>query len=283
VEPEILFMDEPFSALDVLTAENLRSELLELWSEKKIPTKSIFIVTHNIEEAVLLADRIIVLGRNPAKIRADFEVALKQPRERSAPEFLLYVDYIYRLMTQPQLESGPPTAAGRAAKQQHQMLPHARPGGMSGLLELVNDRDGKDDLYHVAEDLRMEVDDLLPIVESATLLGFAKLERGEVELTPSGKTFADADISARKAVFRDAALQHVNLIQQMYKALQAKSDHRMPVEFFRDVLEEHFSDSETQRQIETALHWARYGDIFSYDSEADRISLDDPAVPADHA
>jgi NitT/TauT family transport system ATP-binding protein len=283
VEPEILFMDEPFSSLDVLTAENLRGELLELWTEKKIPTKSIFLVTHNIEEAVLLADRIIVLGRNPAKIRADFEVALKQPRERSAPEFLLYVDYIYKLMTQPQLESGPPTAAGRAAKQQHQMLPHARPGGMGGLLELVNDRGGKDDLYRVAEDLRMEVDDLLPIVESATLLGFAKLDRGDVEVTPTGKAFAEADIAARKAVFRDAALEHVTLIQQMYKALQSKSDHKMPVEFFRDVLEEHFSDSETERQIETALHWARYGDIFSYDSEADRISLDDPSAPLDHA
>jgi NitT/TauT family transport system ATP-binding protein len=185
-------------------------------------------------------------------------------------------------MTQPQLESGPPSAAGRPPKPQHQMLPHARPGGMAGLLELVNDRGGKDDLYRVADDLRMEVDDLLPIIESATLLGFAKLDRGDVELTPTGKTFAEADINARKAVFRDAALAHVTLIQQMYKALESKSDHAMPVEFFRDVLEEHFSDSETQRQIETALHWARYGDIFSYDAEADRISLDDAVPVEDH-
>ncbi len=280
VEPEILFMDEPFSALDVLTAENLRGELLELWTEKKIPTKSIFIVTHNIEEAVLLADRIIVLGRNPARIRADFEVPIKHPRERSAPEFLLYVDYIYKLMTQPELEPGPPSA-GRPQKQQHQMLPHARPGGMAGLLELLHDRGGKDDLYRVAEELRMEVDDLLPIVESATLLGFAKLDKGDVEVTPLGKEFAEADIAARKALFREAALAHVTLIQQMYKALESKSDHAMPVEFFRDVLEEHFSDSETERQIDTALHWARYGDIFSYDSEGDRISLDDPAAPVE--
>ncbi|HML18768.1 MAG TPA: AAA-associated domain-containing protein [Bryobacteraceae bacterium] len=279
VEPEILFMDEPFSALDVLTAENLRGELLELWTEKKIPTQSIFLVTHNIEEAVFLADRIIVLGRNPAKIRADFEVALKQPRERSAPEFLLYVDYIYKLMTQPELEPGPPSAAGRLAKPQYQMLPHARPGGMAGLLELLQDRDGTDDLYRVAEQLRLEVDDLLPIVESATLLGFARLDKGDVEITPAGKAFADADITARKTVFRDAALAHVTLIQQMYQALQSKSNHAMPVEFFRDILEEHFSASETERQIETALHWARYGDIFSYDSEADRISLDDSAAP----
>src|SRR5208337_677185 len=142
VEPEILFMDEPFSALDVLTAENLRGELMELWLAKKIPTRSIFLVTHNIEEAVLLADRVLVLGRNPARIRADFGVPLKQPRDRAAAEFLLYVDYIYKLMTQPDLVTAPPSAA---AKQVWQMLPHARPGSVGGLLELLNERGGKED------------------------------------------------------------------------------------------------------------------------------------------
>ena len=125
VEPEILFMDEPFSALDVLTAENLRGELLELWTEKKIPTKSIFVVTHNIEEAVLLADRVIVLGRNPARIRADFEIPLTHPRNRATAEFLLYVDYIYKMMTQPDLVTAPPSATAKPALQ---VLPHSRPG-----------------------------------------------------------------------------------------------------------------------------------------------------------
>src|SRR4029077_15192861 len=122
VEPEVLFMDEPFSSVDVLTAENLRGELMELWLEKKIPTKSIFLVTHNIEEAVLLADRIIVLGRSPARIRADFRVPLPQPREHNSAEFLLYVDYIYKLMTQPQLEAAPPSR-GREEKAPYRMLP----------------------------------------------------------------------------------------------------------------------------------------------------------------
>src|ERR1700689_1207557 len=170
VEPEVLFMDEPFSALDVLTAENLRGELMELWLGKKIPTKSIFLVTHNIEEAVLLADRIIVLGRNPAKIRADFPIPLRKPRERHSAEFLVYVDYIYKLMTQPQLESGPPSPTDREGKKPYRMLPHARPGSIAGLVELLADRGGKDDLYRIAEELRMEVDDLLPIVEAAALL-----------------------------------------------------------------------------------------------------------------
>jgi len=286
VEPEVLFMDEPFSALDVLTAENLRGELLELWLGKKIPTKSIFLVTHNIEEAVLLADRIIVLGRNPAKVRADFRVPLSQPRERSSAEFLVYVDYIYKLMTQPELSAGPLSAAGPAAKKSYRMLPHARPGSIAGLGELLNERGGKEDLYRVAEELLMEVDDLLPIVEAAALLSFVKSERGDLELTPSGKAFAEADISTRKVLFREAALAHVTLLQQMNGALASKSDHTIPVELFRDILDEYFSDRDVERQIETALNWGRYGGIFAYDSESDRllshqpvnVSDDDPSV-----
>src|SRR5208282_2125660 len=142
VEPEILFMDEPFSALDVLTAENLRGELMDLRPVKKITTQSIFLVTHNIEEAVLLADRALVLGRNPARIRADFRIPLKQPRDHKTPEFLMYVDYIYKLITQPQIEPGLPSVAGREAKPAYQMLPHARRGAIAGFLELLNDRGG---------------------------------------------------------------------------------------------------------------------------------------------
>jgi NitT/TauT family transport system ATP-binding protein len=276
VEPEILFMDEPFSALDVLTAENLRGELLELWLGKKIPTRSIFIVTHNIEEAVLLGDRIIVLGRNPARIRADFRIPLPQPRQRNAAEFLLYVDYIYKLMTDPDLEAGP--LAQPAAKKGYAMLPHARPGGIAGFLELLNDRGGSEDLYHIAEELQMEVDDLLPIVEAATMLGFAKSGEGDVAITPEGKAFAEADINTRKKLFRDAALAHVPVLQQMHGSLQSKSDHTMPLEFFRDVLDEHFPSEEMERQIETALDWGRYGDIFSYDSESDRLALYQPVT-----
>jgi NitT/TauT family transport system ATP-binding protein len=269
VEPEVLFMDEPFSALDVLTAENLRGELLELWLEKKIPTRSIFLVTHNIEEAVLLADRIIVLGRNPAKIRADFRVPIEHPRDRNSGEFLLYVDYIYKLMTQPQLEAEPPSPE----KRPFQVLPHAGQGSIAGLVELLDDRGGKEDLYRIAEELHMEVDDLLPLVESAALLGFAKSDRGDVELTPNGKAFAEADIGTRKTLFHDAALAHVQLVQQMQSALESKSNHSMPLEFFRDLLREHLADDEVRRQIDTALNWGRYADIFTYDSESDRVTL----------
>ena len=270
VEPEILFMDEPFSALDVLTAETLRGEVMELWLGKKIPTKTIFLVTHNIEEAVLLADRILVLGRNPARIRADFHVPMKQPRDRTAAEFLLYVDYIYKMLTQPQLEAQPPSGLEHEPRP-HQMLPDARPGAIAGLLELLKDRGGRDDLYRIAEDLRLELDDLLPIVESATLLSFARLEKGDVEITPAGQAFADADIATRKTLFRQATLTNVTLHQQMRGALVGKADHRMGLDFFRDLLCRHFSDDEAERQLATALDWGRYADLFSYDRQADQI------------
>src|ERR1700682_2418184 len=144
VEPEVLFMDEPFSALDVLTAETLRGELLELWLGHKIPTRAIFIVTHNIEEAVVLADRIIVLGKNPAHIHADFEVEIAQPRDRKAPRFVELVDSIYRILTQPDHKDD--TAPSRTfgprtpARPKTIMLPHTRPGGMAGLLEILADQ-----------------------------------------------------------------------------------------------------------------------------------------------
>jgi len=273
VEPEILFMDEPFSALDVLTAENLRGELLELWLAKKVPTRSIFIVTHNIEEAVLLADRIIVLGRNPARIRADFRVPLQHPRDRKSGAFVLYVDYIYKVMTQPELELAPPSKTGHKERAPAQMLPHSRPGGMAGLLELLQDRGGEEDLYHVAEELLLEVDDLLPILDSATLLGFATAQEGDIKITPEGRAYAEADIPTRKKLFREAVLARASLLQQMHTALEKKSDHTMPVEFFRDLLDERFPQAEVEQQIETALNWGRYAELFTYDPETDTLRL----------
>lgn len=280
VKPEVLFMDEPFSALDVLTAENLRGELMELWTKNQIPTKSIFLVTHNIEEAVLLADRIVVLGHHPARIRADFRVSLTQPRDRKSAEFLVYVDYIYKVMTQPELELGPFTKLPTMRKPSFQVLPHATGGGMAGLLELLHDRGGKEDLYHLAEELLMEVDDLFPIVDAAVLLGFAESTRGDVQITAAGKEFAEADIATRKKIFRDALLRHVTLIQQIRNALERKSDKAIPLEFFRDVLDEHLPQEEVHRQIDTALNWGRYAELFTYDSETDRVLLEQPPSTA---
>ncbi len=294
VEPEVLFMDEPFSALDVLTAENLRGELLELWLSKKMPTSAIFIVTHNIEEAVMLADRIVVLGRNPARIRSDINVRLLHPRDRKSPRFIELVDYIYKVMTEPDVEHAPPDAestgevvlpAGglkrreppvRSAK--YQVLPHARVAGIAGLLELLHDRGGREDLFRLSEDLVMDVEDLLPILEACQLLGFAWLKEGDVQVSKAGAEFAEADIQTRKVLFRKAALENVTILKQIDSVLKRKSDHAIEEDFFRDILDEHFSEEEVQRQFDTAMNWGRYAEIFDYDRESGRLVQSEAAA-----
>jgi NitT/TauT family transport system ATP-binding protein len=274
VEPEVLFMDEPFSALDVLTAETLRGELLELWLGKKIPTRAIFIVTHNIEEAVILADRIIVLGRNPAHIHAEFPVDMAHPRDRKALRFVELVDLIYRALTQ----QDHPEPAGQkqgleASRKSVLMLPHTRPGGMAGLLEILVDQGGRADLHVLADELSLEVDALLPTVDTAVLLGMLKLEEGDAIITPEGQDFAQADIQERKAIFRRAALANVPLLRQMEQALKAKSNRTLPAEFFQDLLDEHFSEDESRRQLETAIQWGRYAELFDYDAATGKLKL----------
>jgi NitT/TauT family transport system ATP-binding protein len=276
VEPEVLFMDEPFSALDVLTAETMRGELLELWLGKKIPTRAIFIVTHNIEEAVILADRIIVLGRNPAHIHAEFNVSLAHPREHKDPRFTELVDEIYRALTrQDHPEGGPAAQAHEVARRPKDvvMLPHTRPGGMAGLLEILEDHDGRADLHVLADELSLEVDALLPTVDTAVLLGLLKLEEGDAILTAEGKAFANADIQERKAIFRKSVLANVPLLRQMEQALKAKSNRTLPAEFFQDLLDEHFSDDEARRQLETAIQWGRYAELFDYDAASGKLTL----------
>jgi NitT/TauT family transport system ATP-binding protein len=304
VEPEVLFMDEPFSALDVLTAENLRGELLELWLNKKMPTSAIFIVTHNIEEAVMLSDRVMVLGRNPARVRSDFNIRLKHPRDRKSARFVELVDYIYKVMTEPEVEHNLPDAEttaeiilpkggiakGSLKKQQapirtakYQMLPHARVGGIAGLVELLHDRGGREDLFRLAEELVMNVEDLLPILEACVLLGFAWLKEGDVQLTPQGAAFAEADIQQRKVLFRQAALEHVTILKQIDSILKRKSDHAIAEEFFHDILDEHFAEDEVLRQFDTAMNWGRYAEIFDYDRENQRLVQPEPSAAPDPA
>ena len=274
VEPEVLFMDEPFSALDVLTAENLRQELLELWEDHKMPTRAVFLVTHNIEEAVLLADRVVVLGKNPGRIRTDFRIAMPRPRDRQSRMFVETVDYIYRVLTHPDLvPTAQPEPGPAPARSKYPMLPHARRGAIAGMLELLMERNGRDDLYHLADDLAFEIDDLLPIVEAGSLLGFLKATEGDIEITPEGRRFAESGILRRKELFRVAALERVPLIRQIARSLESKSDHSLPEEFFRDMLAGHFSDEEIERQLDTAVNWGRYAELFDRDAAAGRFFI----------
>jgi NitT/TauT family transport system ATP-binding protein len=196
------------------------------------------------------------------------------PRDRKAMAFTQLVDYIYKVLTQP--DTTPPqlpTAAGRAAspRAHYQMLPHARPGGIAGLLEILIDHNGKDDIYRLADDLSFEIDDLLPIVDAAQLLGFLTVNEGDAAITLAGSEFANSEILHQKEVFRKAAVEHVLLLRQIVRALESKSDGEVAEEFFHDVLDEQFSEEETLRQLETAISWGRYAELFDFDASRRRF------------
>ena len=281
VEPELLCMDEPFSALDVLTAENLRFELLDLWLEKRIPTKSILIVTHGIEEAVTLADRIIVLGRNPGRIRADLSITLPHYRDRKSPEFQALVDQVYKILTNPDLPDLPqPTTTTSTSEPKppsppkYQSLPHVRIGSVAGLLELLEGRQEKD-IYRIAQELLLEVDDLLPIVEASKLMELVAISEGDIQLGEIGTTFINSNIDERKAIIRDQLQKHIRLVQQICQLLQAKRNHRISEELVLDILENYFTSKEAQRQLRTAMDWGRYAELYSYDEPSGEIFIEE--------
>jgi NitT/TauT family transport system ATP-binding protein len=274
VEPDLLLMDEPFSALDVLTAENLRTELLELWQAGEFPAESILIVTHNIEEAVTFADRVIVLGTNPGRIRAELACPLSRPRDRRDPAFGALVDEIYGIMTDrpPAVVS---TAAGRDGAVEQTMLPHASVDGIAGLAELVLAAGDEDhtDLGDLATVVGFEIDDLFPIVDALTLLGFATVETGRIRLSEAGERFAAADIQESKEIFRQAALERVPIVRRIHRALEHSSDGTLREGFFLDLLHNHFSGDQSRAQLDTAIDWGRYAELFEYDAGRGEISL----------
>ncbi|WP_293353407.1 MULTISPECIES: nitrate/sulfonate/bicarbonate ABC transporter ATP-binding protein [unclassified Microcoleus] len=284
VEPELLCMDEPFSALDVLTAENLRFELLDLWLEKKIPTQAVLIVTHGIEEAVILADRIVVLGRNPGRIRAELTVTLPHYRDRKTAAFQALVDQVYKILTNPELScetvAAPTQSTATAVSQaqpapspKYQSLPQVRTGAIAGLLELLEDRKEKD-LYRLGQELMLEVDDILPIVEAAKLMEFLVIQEGDLLLTPVGIQFIAGGIDQRKQIVRTQILTNIRLVQQVSRMLQAKRNHRISEELILDILEAHFSPQEAMRQLKTAIDWGRYAELYSYDEPGGEIFLE---------
>lgn len=269
MKPDVLMMDEPFSALDVLTAENLRGEISDLWEKGAFPAKSILVVTHNIEEAVLLADRIVVLGANPGYIRGEVRVDMPRPRDRKAHRFVALVDFIYTVMTNPRAPVGefPPTKT----QERFPMLPHARFGGISGLLEIVQERGGKEDLPKLADSLRLEVDDLLPAVDALQLLGFAEVAHGDVMITDAGREFATAGVHRSHEIFKEQLLKHVPFVSTVVEAIHRSRDGRIGKDFLVDILDEHFSDSEAEKQFQTLVDWGRYAQLFEYDADEERL------------
>ena len=272
LEPDLLLMDEPFSALDVLTSENLRNELMSLWTGQRFPTKGICIVTHNIEEAVLLADRVIVLGANPGHIRAEVTVDLSRPRDRKAPAFAALVDRLYDLLTgrEPDAAEPEPTEATPTARP----LPAATVGGLAGLAEIVYARGGRADLPDIAAELNFEVDDLLPLVDAAAMLDLLVVAGADLHITPIGQAFTTADIQQSKKIFAEQARERAPLVRTIYKALAASADGNLRAGFFLDLLRRGFSAEDAQQQLDTAIDWGRYGELFDFDTDTGQIALD---------
>jgi NitT/TauT family transport system ATP-binding protein len=274
VHPDLLLMDEPFSALDVLTAETLRTDLIDLWMEGKLPVKSVLMVTHNIEEAVLMCDRILVFSSNPGRVAQELKVPFAHPRNRFDPAFRQMVDDIYGIMTRRKAPTAQPAipATGFATK-----LHPISTNIMAGLLETLESKpyDGRADLPALASVLQYEADELLPLGETLSMLGFALLEEGDLQITEAGRQFVDAETEERKQIFAKTMLAHVPLAAEIRKVLDERWNHRASAVRFRDELEDHMSPEYAEETLRTAIAWGRYAELYEYDEEAQQFSLEE--------
>ncbi len=278
VHPDLLLMDEPFSALDVLTAETLRTDLIDLWSDGKLPVKSILMVTHNIEEAVLMCDRILVFSSNPGRVAHELRVPFPHPRNRHDVAFRKFVDDIYALMTRRAASvPAPRTAAETAAAEAQTALHPVSTNLLAGLLETLaaDPYKGRADLPLLAERLQLEFDDLLPLGETLQLLGFAEFEEGDIRLTDKGREFVDAETDARKELFGQALRARVRLAATIRQVLDERWNHKASAVRFRDELEDHMSPDYADDTLRAAIAWGRFAELYAYDEEADQFFLDD--------
>ncbi len=269
VEPDVLLMDEPFSALDVLTAENLRRDLLELWLEKRIPTKAILIVTHSIEEAVYMGDRAVILSREPARVIAQVPILLPHWREREDVRFVRLVDQIYQTLT-----ARPAATDSVFTRRRPTPVPAVRAGSLTGMIELLDDLGGSTDLYRLGDELNMDLEDLLPIVEAVEMLGLGRVREGDVALTEPGRAFAQATVLARKELFRDTALANVPALAHIRHELERHPQQRVGAETFLGLFERYYSPEDSRRQMETLIDWGRYAELLAYDQETDQVYLE---------
>jgi NitT/TauT family transport system ATP-binding protein len=278
MQPKILLMDEPFSALDVLTAETLRTDLLDLWQEGRMPIKAILMVTHNIEEAVLMADRVLVLSSNPGRIASEIPVTLAQPRDRLNPEFRDLVEKIYALMTQRPDPTKPATREAAAAVGLGLALPRVSTNSLAGMLEEIAapPYDGKADLPHLADSLQLEIDELFPLGETLQLLRLAEFEEGDIKLTALGQRFVDMDVDQRKKVLGDQVLAHVPLASHIKRVLDERPTHRAPATRFREELEDYMSEDYAERTLRAIINLGRYGELFAYDENSQTFSYENP-------
>jgi NitT/TauT family transport system ATP-binding protein len=280
VHPNILLMDEPFSALDVLTAETLRTDFLDLWAEGRMPIKGVVLVTHNIEEAVLMCDRILVFGSNPGRILSEIKVTLPQPRNRLDPSFRELIERIYVEMTA-RPKGG--TAGGRQGRFPGlgigSVLPQVSSNLLAGLMEAVAAApfNGKADLPEIASDLQMEIDELFPVAETLQMLRFAELEGGDLKLTEDGLAFVHSTIDERKRIFSRHLLNYVPLASHIRRVLDERASHSARKSRFIDELEDFMSEDEADQTLRAVVRWARYAEAFAYDDDNAMFSLENPS------
>jgi NitT/TauT family transport system ATP-binding protein len=278
VQPSVLLMDEPFSALDVLTAETLRTDLLDLWCEGRMPIRSILMVTHNIEEAVLMCDRICVFSTNPGRIIAEIRVDLPQPRKRLDPAFRALVDDIYARMTARPTTAQTQAASGFAGTGIGMALTHLSTNTLAGMIEavLAPPNNGKAELPDLASELQLEADELLPIAETLQLMRFAEIDGRLIRLTPAGRRYANADVDERKQLFAQHLLTYVPLAAHIRRVLDDRAAHQAPARRFRDELEDFMSEVYAEETLDAVITWGRYAEVFAFHEEVDQFSLEDP-------
>ncbi len=278
INPDVLLMDEPFSALDVLTADNLRTDLLDLWQEKKTNTNGIIFVTHNIEEAVLLADRIIIFDSDPGTILADLPVNLEHPRNDQDVPYRKIVDEIYGLMlSMPHARKGADHERFKPIDLAHR-LPDVNISELSGLIEIIHSPEyqGRVGLAELAEALHLNIDDLFPLIELAEIFRFSQIVNGEVELTLAGKLFAESDILERKKIFARHLIKYIPFAKRIRWVLDERPGHHARKERFLAELEDFLSEEEAERVLKVIIEWGRYAEIFAYDDKNGLLSLENP-------
>ena len=279
VHPNVLLMDEPFSALDVLTAETLRTDFLDLWCEGRLPIKGVILVTHNIEEAALMCDRILVFSTNPGRIVSEIKVDLPQPRDRLDPGFQAVVERVYVALT------AKPAVTQRARGERFlgtgidTILPRVSSNLLSGLMEAMAGPpyNGVADLPVIASSLHMEVDDLFPVAETLQMLRFAEIEGGDIRLSEDGKRFASASLDERKRLFQRHLLSYVPLAGHIRRILDERASHKAPRSRFLDELEDHMTPEAVEQSLRAVVSWARYAEAFAYDDHSQMFSLDNPS------
>jgi NitT/TauT family transport system ATP-binding protein len=275
-QPDLLLMDEAFSALDVLTGETLRDEMLDLWESGRANIKSILIVSHNIEEAVMMADRIVILSSDPGRVRAEVQVPFARPRNRDSAQVRGLIDEVYALMTSP-AALGPRVPAMAAAQQIGYRLPEADISQMEAIIDLLHESPffGRADLPHLAEDAGLTDDELLPACEAMQLLGLATIERGDITSTALGRSYYETEPPERKVVFGKQLLSHVALASHIRRELEASEDGEVGEEAILREMEAFLKPEEARRVLTIAIDWGRYGEVYGYSFNSGVFTLPD--------